>query len=87
MGDQNIAWRDDLDNLLACCGEAQWVEETDERLTALLAERDSLSLKLNRWIEAAKSSGYPCDNPKCFEEVCQLARGNYDYVAPPDETK
>lgn len=31
-----LTWRDDIDNLLACCGEAQWVEETDERLTTLI---------------------------------------------------
>lgn len=39
-------WRDDLDNLLATAGEAQWVEEADERLTALLTERDTLASRL-----------------------------------------
>jgi hypothetical protein len=44
-----------------------------------------LQSRLDRWVKAAKADGYPCDEPGCFQEVCQLARGNYDYVAPPDE--
>lgn len=39
MSDQT--WRDDLDNLLATAGEAQWVEEIDARLTALIESQQS----------------------------------------------
>lgn len=40
------SWRDDLDNLLACAGEAQWVEEAGERLTALLERADAAETAL-----------------------------------------
>jgi hypothetical protein len=43
-----------------------------------------LQSKIDRWIKAAKADGYPCDEPGCFQEVCQIARGNYGYVALPD---
>lgn len=38
-------WRDDLNDLLTFAGEAQWVEETDKRLTALLERGDSVAGK------------------------------------------